>query len=78
MSDVVEQRLIQARSEWTRLFASVTENTTRQTSQQSDNGIILSTENMRTNIHWGDEIKSGEERKHNTNLLSKCQWLQTR
>jgi len=70
MSDVVEQRLIQARSEWTRLFASVTENTTRQTSQQSDNDIILSTENMRTNIHWGDEIKA-EKRENTTRIY--CQ-----
>jgi exonuclease III len=57
MSDATQQqRLNTARTEWTRLFASATEN--QQTIQQrSDKIIALSAENMQTNTHWGDEIQ---------------------
>ena len=61
MSDVTQQqRLNQARIEWTRLFAAAgTEsNTTTQHHHGLLNNIIaLSTENMQNNSHWGDEIQ---------------------
>ena len=68
MSDVSQELLTQARTEWNRLFASVrTENTNTQPTIRSDTNITLSTENMRQNTHWGDEIQ--QEKGANTTRI---------
>jgi exonuclease III len=56
MSDATsQQRLHQVQIEWTRLFTAATENNIT-TMQRSNTIIALSAENMRTNLHWGDQI----------------------
>jgi hypothetical protein len=71
MSDATQQqRLIQARTEWNRMFASTTtdhnDNPTH-SARPSNSIITLSTLNMQNNTHWGDKIN--QQKPENTTRI---------
>jgi exonuclease III len=71
MSDATQQqRLIQARTEWNRMFASTTtdhnDNPTH-SARPSNSIITLSTLNMQNNTHWGDQIN--QQKPENTTRI---------
>ena len=51
-----QQRLLQAQTKWSHMFALAKESNHTST-DRPDTFITLSTDNMQTNFHWGDQIK---------------------